>query len=76
MARVARSLLPMLMLCYFIAYLDRVNIEFAGLTMNRGSRFLCRGLRLWRWNLLSRLLHFRDFMEAFALATDERRRGL
>ena len=26
MARVTRRLLPMLMLCYFVAYLDRVNI--------------------------------------------------
>jgi MFS transporter, ACS family, tartrate transporter len=39
MARVTRRLLPMLMLCYFIAYLDRVNIGFAGLTMNRDLGF-------------------------------------
>jgi ACS family tartrate transporter-like MFS transporter len=39
MARVARRLLPMLMLCYFIAYLDRVNIGFAGLTMNKDLGF-------------------------------------
>ena len=32
MARVTRRLLPMLMLCYFVAYLDRVNIGCAGLT--------------------------------------------
>ena len=35
MARVARRLLPLLMACYFIAYLDRVNVGFASLTMNK-----------------------------------------
>jgi ACS family tartrate transporter-like MFS transporter len=39
MARVSRRLLPMLMLCYFVAYLDRVNIGFAGLTMNKDLGF-------------------------------------
>jgi ACS family tartrate transporter-like MFS transporter len=39
MRRVAWRLLPMLMLCYFIAYLDRVNIGFAGLTMNKDLGF-------------------------------------
>src|ERR1700730_17987467 len=39
MARVTRRLLPMLMLCYFVAYLDRVNIGLAGLTMNRDLGF-------------------------------------
>ena len=33
--KVARRLLPFLMLCYFFAYLDRVNVGFAALTMNR-----------------------------------------
>ncbi|WP_237476344.1 MFS transporter [Lichenibacterium dinghuense] len=33
MAKVTRRLLPFLMLCYFIAYLDRVNVGFAGVTM-------------------------------------------
>jgi ACS family tartrate transporter-like MFS transporter len=32
--RVARRLLPILMICYFAAFLDRVNIGFAALTMN------------------------------------------
>ncbi|MFI8039305.1 MFS transporter, partial [Acinetobacter baumannii] len=27
-------ILPFLILCYFIAYIDRVNIGFAALTMN------------------------------------------
>lgn len=39
MARVARRLLPMLIACYFVAYLDRVNIGFAGLTMNKDLGF-------------------------------------
>ncbi|CAO4192392.1 MFS transporter [Methylorubrum extorquens] len=34
-SKVARRLLPFLMLCYFFAYLDRVNVGFAALTMNR-----------------------------------------
>ncbi len=37
--RVARRLLPLLILCYFVAYLDRVNIGFAGLTMNKALGF-------------------------------------
>ncbi len=30
-----RRLVPFLMLCYFVAYVDRVNVGFAALTMNR-----------------------------------------
>jgi ACS family tartrate transporter-like MFS transporter len=39
MNRVAHRLLPMLMACYFIAYLDRVNVGFASLTMNKSLGF-------------------------------------
>src|ERR1700746_788306 len=35
MRKVMWRLLPFLMLCYFIAYVDRVNAGFAALTMNR-----------------------------------------
>ncbi|HLB97441.1 MAG TPA: MFS transporter [Acetobacteraceae bacterium] len=35
MRRVARRLVPLLIACYCVAYLDRVNVSFAGLTMNR-----------------------------------------
>jgi ACS family tartrate transporter-like MFS transporter len=35
MDKVARRLVPFLMLCYFIAYLDRVNISFAGGAMSK-----------------------------------------
>ncbi|HVB68980.1 MAG TPA: MFS transporter [Acetobacteraceae bacterium] len=37
--RVAWRLMPLLMLGYFCAYLDRVNVGFAGLTMNRDLGF-------------------------------------
>jgi MFS transporter, ACS family, tartrate transporter len=39
MTRVARRLLPLLMACYFVAYLDRVNVGFASLTMNKALGF-------------------------------------
>ena len=35
MARVSTRLLPFLIVCYFVAYLDRVNVSFAALTMNK-----------------------------------------
>ena len=35
MAKVWARLVPFLMLCYFVAYLDRVNVGFAGLTMRK-----------------------------------------
>jgi len=35
MRKVMARLVPFLMLCYFIAYVDRVNAGFAALTMNR-----------------------------------------
>jgi MFS transporter, ACS family, tartrate transporter len=34
-AKVTKRLVPFLMVCYFIAYLDRVNVGFAALTMNQ-----------------------------------------
>ena len=33
--RVSWRLIPFLIVCYFVAYLDRVNVGFASLTMNR-----------------------------------------
>ncbi|WP_428487585.1 MFS transporter [Rhodopila sp.] len=39
MRRVARRLIPLLMVCYFAAYLDRVNVGFAALTMNKSLGF-------------------------------------
>jgi ACS family tartrate transporter-like MFS transporter len=37
-ARVSARLVPFLIGCYFIAYLDRVNVGFAALTMNQDLR--------------------------------------
>ncbi len=34
-ARVTKRLVPFLIVCYFVAYLDRVNVGFAALTMNK-----------------------------------------
>ena len=39
MQRVVRRLMPLLMIGYFIAYLDRVNVGFAGISMNRDLHF-------------------------------------
>ena len=36
---VFRRLVPFLMLCYFVAYVDRVNVGFAALAMNRDLGF-------------------------------------
>src|SRR5215831_11416939 len=34
-AKVTKRLVPFLIICYFVAYLDRVNVSFAALTMNK-----------------------------------------
>jgi ACS family tartrate transporter-like MFS transporter len=34
-AKVSARLVPFLITCYFVAYLDRVNVSFAALTMNK-----------------------------------------
>jgi D-galactonate transporter len=34
-AKVSARLIPFLILCYFVAYLDRVNVGFAAITMNK-----------------------------------------
>lgn len=39
MRRVTRRLIPLLMVSYFAAYLDRVNVGFAALTMNKALGF-------------------------------------
>jgi ACS family tartrate transporter-like MFS transporter len=33
--KVGKHLVPFLIVCYFVAYLDRVNVGFAALTMNQ-----------------------------------------
>jgi len=39
MSKVTWHLVPFLMLCYFIAYLDRVNVGFAGTSMSKDLNF-------------------------------------
>jgi MFS transporter, ACS family, tartrate transporter len=39
LARVTGRLIPFLILCYFVAYLDRVNVGFAALQMNKDLGF-------------------------------------
>jgi len=34
-SKVSRRFIPFLIWCYFLSYLDRVNIGFAALTMNK-----------------------------------------
>jgi D-galactonate transporter len=38
-AKVTWRLVPFLIICYFVAYLDRVNVGFAALTMNKALGF-------------------------------------
>jgi hypothetical protein len=38
-AKVTRRLVPFLIICFFAAYLDRVNIGFAALTMDKELGF-------------------------------------
>ena len=39
MSKVTRRLVPFLMVCYFVAYVDRVNVGFAGATMSKDLNF-------------------------------------
>jgi MFS transporter, ACS family, tartrate transporter len=39
MAKVSRRLIPFVIICYFVAYLDRVNLSFAALEMNKDLGF-------------------------------------
>jgi ACS family tartrate transporter-like MFS transporter len=38
-AKVFKYILPMLLLCYFVAFIDRVNVGFAAADMNRDLEF-------------------------------------
>ena len=35
MKKVMRRLIPFILLCYVVSYLDRINVGFAALTMNK-----------------------------------------
>ena len=37
MAKVSRRLIPFVIICYFVAFLDRVNVSFAALEMNKDA---------------------------------------
>ena len=37
--KVSRRLIPFVIICYFVAYLDRVNLSFAALEMNKDLKF-------------------------------------
>ena len=39
MSKVSRRLIPFVIICYFVAYLDRVNLSFAALEMNKDLNF-------------------------------------
>jgi len=39
MAKVSKRLIPFVIICYFVAYLDRVNLSFASLEMNKDLHF-------------------------------------
>ena len=39
MAKVSARLIPFVIICYFVAYLDRVNLSFAALEMNKDLKF-------------------------------------
>ncbi|VTN24059.1 nitrate/nitrite transporter [Klebsiella pneumoniae] len=52
MRKVTLRIIPFIMLLYFIAFLDRVNIGFAALTMNQDLGFSPTVFGLGRWNFL------------------------
>ena len=60
---VAWRFIPFLILCYFVAYLDRVNVGFAKLTMDADLGPLGDGLRLRRGRLLPRLFPVRGALQ-------------
>ncbi len=59
MRRITWRILPFFMLCYFIAYVDRVNAGFAALQMNKDLGLTPGGIRPGRRAVLHRLYYFR-----------------
>jgi hypothetical protein len=60
MRKVYMRLLPFSVLCMFVCYLDRVNVGFAALTMNKDLGLSAYFFRAWRRGLLWRLLSVRS----------------
>ena len=57
-ARVKRRMIPLLFLCYYAAYLDRVNVGFAALQMNKTLGLTSAAFGLGGGMLPSSLLDF------------------
>ena len=55
MRKVYGRLMPLLFAMMFFNYLDRINIGFAALDMNKAAGFQPRRVRLCRQHLLCRL---------------------
>ena len=63
MRKISLRIVPFIMLLYFIAFIDRVNIGFAALTMNKDLGFLPGSIRPRCRHFLPRLLSFRGAFE-------------
>ena len=59
MRKVYLRLLPFAVLSYILAYIDRINVSFAGLTMRGDLKSVGDRLRVCAWDVLSGLLHIR-----------------
>ena len=55
MAKVTRRLIPLLMVCYFTAYLDRVERGLRCVDNEQGIGLFRRSVRSWQWDLLRRV---------------------
>ena len=60
MLKVSWRLLPLIVVCYLMAYIDRTNVSFAALTMNRDLGLTAYMLRPGRRHLLPRLCAVRS----------------
>jgi hypothetical protein len=57
LGKLRRRIIPLLVLLYVVAYVDRINIGFAALTMNAALGITQHPVRIARWNLLLGLFH-------------------
>ena len=61
--KAAWRLLPFLILCFVIGFLDRVNVGFAALTMNKELGLTARDVRIRRRHLLPKLRYIRGAIQ-------------